>query len=282
MPNAPGKRHSSVISPFKSYRMILKEELKLASYELERPWLSLLTSAMMAGFSIGVSVLGMATIFTMFGADLSAPYLELIAANLFAIGFVVVIIGRMDLFTEYAAFATLPVWAGQASFFSVLRLWGIVLIGNLLGGFVFSAALVHLTGHLDSLAVPTLIKLSHKMTDVPAAGIFVSAAIAGWLIGLMGWLVTAVRHSTAQIISVWALAMAIGLPPLHHVITGSIEVFAAAILSDTIGFQDCLRFTSLAALGNISGGLFFSAMVSAHLHGRESQAKEQALEESRI
>lgn len=73
--------------------------------ELERPAASLMWSGITAGIAIGLSLLGKAVMET---AVPAGPWTPLLQALGYAIGFVVVILGRMQLFTESTLSAVLP------------------------------------------------------------------------------------------------------------------------------------------------------------------------------
>ncbi len=88
-----------------------------------------------------------------------------------------------------------------------------------------------------------------------------SAVLAGWLMGLLSWLVTSATETTSRILIVALITSLIGLGGLHHSIVGSIEVFVGFLTSDTIGFTDYLYFQSLTTIGNAIGGVFFVAII---------------------
>jgi len=95
--------------------------------------------------------------------------------------------------------------------------------------------------------------------------------LAGWLMGLLSWLVTASRDTISQIFFVWLVTTAIGLSHLHHVIAGTAEVLAGLFAGQGITWADVGRFLFLVTLGNALGGIFFVALLK---FGHATQASE--------
>src|SRR5690606_35008166 len=101
------------------------------------PVYGLILSGISAGFGVGISYFLMAAIATVAGETTPRLYTEVLMALGFGVGFIIVILGRMDLFTEFTTIAILPVLAKQASFTALARLWTFVYAGNLIGAVGF-------------------------------------------------------------------------------------------------------------------------------------------------
>ena len=91
--------------------------------------------------------------------------------------------------------------------------------------------------------------------------ILVSAILAGWLMGLVSWLVTAGRDTISEIVFVWLVTGTIGLAHFHHCIAGSVEVLAAVFAGQGTTLADFGHFLLFSTLGNVIGGVFFVALV---------------------
>src|SRR5690606_19084095 len=100
---------------------------------------------------------------TFSGDTTSRLLVEVLMANAFAVGFVIVILGRMDLFTEFTTIAILPVLARQASFAALARLWALVYAGNILGATVFGALTAVLGPELNVISRSAMTMLAHDM-----------------------------------------------------------------------------------------------------------------------
>jgi formate/nitrite transporter FocA (FNT family) len=113
--------------------------------------------------------------------------------------------------------------------------------------------------------------IAHRMTDHPARAIFLSGLLAGWMMGLVSWLVAAGRDTISQIVLVWLATASIGFAGLHHAILGAVEVFAGAFAGQDVGPSDVGRFLLSATLGNILGGVVFVALLKYGLARPEAQ-----------
>lgn len=91
--------------------------------------------------------------------------------------------------------------------------------------------------------------------------IFSSACLAGWLMGMLSWLIAGGRDTTSQILFIWLVGSIIGALGLHHVITGSVEMLAGAIVAPGIGWSQVLRFMAWTTMGNAAGGVAFAILV---------------------
>ncbi len=240
---------------------ILREEIVQGLKTLESPPLRVFVSALGAGLEIGFSLLLMATVLTLVGDELPRPVRELLVANAYSIGFLFVVLGRSELFTEQTTLAVLPVLHGRAGTWALARLWAVVYVGNLLGATAFAAAVSWFGPAFGSIRPHTFGELAHKMTHHDGSVILVSGILAGWLMGLLSWLVAAGRDTISQIVVVWFITTVIGLLGLHHVVAGTVEVLAAVFSGQGTTLADFGHVLLWATLGNAVGGSFFVALV---------------------
>lgn len=263
-PKEEEKKHE----PQKSYETILEQEIRTGKTELERSAKGLLLSGLSAGLDVSFSLLLMATVTTLTEGRLPHPVVEILVANAYAAGFLFVVLGRSELFTEHTTLAVLPVLDGRSSVGRLARLWGLVYAANLTGAAAFAAAAA-LIGPALHIAEPRAFgKIASGLVEHPSWVILASAMLAGWLMGLLSWLVAASRDTIGQIVLVWLVAVTIGLLHLHHVVVGTAEVLAGVFLGQGATFPDFLRFLGLATVGNALGGILFVALIK---YGHASQ-----------
>ena len=259
-------------APKMASRQILHHEIAEGMDALERPIVGLFISGLSAGLDIGFSLFLMAVMLTHAKGALPKPVVELLVANMAAVGFIFVILGRSELFTEQTTLAVLPVLDGQASLWTLARLWGVVYIANLAGAAAF-AGLVTLVGPDLGVIQPWAFgEIAHRLTDHPAHAIFLGGLLAGWLMGLLSWLVAAGRDTISQIVLVWIVTAAIGFANLQHAVLGSVEVLAGAFSGQGIGPRDVGRFLLWATLGNTVGGVVFVAFLKYGQSRPEAQS----------
>jgi formate/nitrite transporter FocA (FNT family) len=252
---------------------MLAQEIKQAAEEFERPVSGLLLSGVSAGLGVGLSFFLIATIASLTNEAVPQLVVEILKANAFAVGFIIVILGRMDLFTEFTTIAILPVLARQATLGALTRLWTVVYLGNILGAAVFGVLTAVLGKELGVITHPVLADLASDLTDHQWWVTLLSALLAGWMMGVLSWLITGGRDTTSQILFIWVITAAIGLAHLHHSITGTAEMSAAFLIGASNSFE-LLHFLLWTTVGNALGGILFAVSVVSSLHMRHKEAPE--------
>ena len=249
------------VTPKVASQEILHHEIVEGKDALERPAGRLFFSGLSAGLEIGFSLFLMGVMRTVTRGQLNNAVVELLSANMYSFGFVLVILGRSEFFTEQTSLAVLPVLNRESSVAALLRLWLIVFISNVIGA-ALVAGLIAVTGpRLGVISPESFGEIAKGVVDHPGPIILLSAVLAGWLMGLLSWVVAAGRDTISQIVIVWMVTAAIGLGHLHHAILGSVEVLAGVFAVRGATFGDYGHFLLWTTLGNIIGGSFFVALL---------------------
>ncbi|MCU1226064.1 MAG: formate/nitrite transporter [Edaphobacter sp.] len=226
-----------------------------ARQELARSSISLAISGLAGGIFMGLSALGTAialSMLTMPGAPPSGA-VQFIAKIFYPLGFIVVILGRSQLFTENTLYPVALVLAEKNHFWKTLRLWAVVLPANVLGALAF-AALASLTTALHPDVVQSLAQLGLEAAHHPATTIFWSGVMGGWIIATVAWLVSGSHSITGSVMIIWLLAFVVGLGNFAHCIAASGEVFTA-ILTGRAPWIAFPNWFFPAVAGNICGGV---------------------------
>jgi len=274
-------QRTSQQDPKKSYREILEQQVKEELSQLARPSGGLFISGLSAGLDVGFSVLLMAVMLTLVGGTLPAPVVEILVANMYSVGFIFVILGRSELFTEHTTLAFLPVLNQRASIGALARLWGLIYGSNLIGTAIFALLVTQIGPALGVVEPAAFGDIARKMVEHSWWVILTSGILAGWLMGLLSWLVTASRDTISQILLVWLVTTSIGLAGLHHSIVGTVEVLAGIFAGQGITLGDYGHFILWATLGNAVGGLVFVALVKyGHATRQGQEPGEINLDES--
>lgn len=261
----------------KSQKDILQQAEGTALTELERPFKGLFLSSFSAGLDIGFSVLLMAVMLTLFKGVKSEASVHIIVAMMYPLGFIFVVLGRSELFTEHTTLAVLPVLQKLSTFPKLFRLWGTVYLANILGGTLFGLILSYFANKIHVLSPWALNEISDKITAYGWQATLLSAILAGWLMGLLAWLVAASRETVSQILIIIIITAAIGIVGLPHCIVGNIEC-VAGLFNGHINFEKYINFLWPATLGNIIGGVLFVAILKfnhAVLSGKEQKVDLQ-------
>lgn len=239
--------------------------------QLQRPKLSLTLSSIAAGLIVGFSAMAVA-VATTATQPLDSPIITRIAtAFVYPFGFVICVMSGAQLYTEHTATAVYPVLDRRAGIGSLLRLWGFVIVGNLVGAFIIGVLLTQADPVVNARA--GYIEIGHHLTHFSSFTLLVSALLAGWLMALGAWLVMATPPGESAIFSIYIVTFLIGIGGLHHSIAGSAEMFTALLISDEFTVAEAVRFISVALLGNmLGGGVFVGVLNYAHI--RQTQAAE--------
>ena len=245
----------------KSFHDILNRQISTGLKEHQRDPISLFLSALTAGMEVGFSVLFMAVLYTLFHGEISASSLHVLLSASYSVGFIFVIIGRSELFTEHTVLSVLPVLGKKANVVSLLKIWGIIYLGNIIGGWIFSVIITSVSSKLHLVNEDAFGKLAKHLVHYDWSVILLSAILAGWLMGMLSWLVTSAQETISRLFIIFLVTFCIGLGGFHHCIVGSVEVFSGLLTSKEISLMEYFNFQSAATLGNIIGGCIFVAVL---------------------
>ena len=241
-----------------SAKIIHASIYKEAISELSRSSSALFWSGLAAGLSMGFSMISEGLLM----ANLpDFKWIGLITNFGYSIGFLIVILGKQQLFTENTLTPVLPLLERKdlKTLWQVLRLWGVVLIANLIGA-VIIAFVASQTKVFDPHVQKAFEEIG-KMAMEPSFDVTLLRGIfAGWLIALIVWLLP--YAETARIWIIIIITYFIGVGHLSHSIAGSVEVFTLAFMEQTTWWNAIIGFTVPALIGNIIGGVTIVAVLN--------------------
>ena len=258
--------------PQKPYQQILLNELNTGLAEFSRPSLGLFLSSLSGGLDVSFSLLLMATLHTSLHGVLPDPIVKLLVGMMYSVGFIFVVVDRSELFTEHTSRAMFPVLSGRAGWISLGRLWGLVYVGNLAGTAAFAALIAWAGPALGIIEPSAFSAIARPLLERTWFLTIVSAALAGWLMGLLAWLVSACRDTISQIAIVVLVASSIGLTKLPHAIVGAGEALASLFAGQGTTLNGFLYFLAFTTLGNGLGGVIFVAALKYSHSTRGSDA----------
>ena len=227
--------------------------------EMERPNQSLLWSGVAAGIMISLSVLGEAIFRTYLpqGAD----WTYLLENMGYSLGFLVVILGRMQLFTENTITTVLPLMQHPSTrrLRRVASVWVIVLAANLVGAFGVAWVFAY-TSAIPSELLPAIESLSRHATGFPAFEAFQRAIPAGVLIAAIVWMMPQADEFGFLVILVFTWLIAAG--DFTHVVAGSVEMAFLVVRGDLSVVDGFGQFFVPVLAGNILGGTLIFALIA--------------------
>jgi len=223
---------------------------KNARQELRRPSRSLAISGFAGGVTMGLTALATAIGRAELGTSGPAQF---VTNLLYPVGFIAVILGRAQLFTENTLYPVALVLSERRHYLATLRLWGVVLLSNCLGALAFAALAVR-THALQPKYVASLITIGLELVNHPISHVFWSAILGGWIIALVAWLVSASHSISGSMMLIWLLAFVVGLGHFAHSIASSGEILGA-VVAGQLPLLRYLEWLGPAVLGNIVGGV---------------------------
>lgn len=237
-------------------RDIAARAASVGEERLDRTNLDILVTSVIGGGEVSLG--GLAAM-TVLGAVLSgqqAPdlYTGLASAGLaFPIGFVFVIVGRSELFTENFLIPVAAVFKRERTVRSLVELWAISWFGNLVGcaGTAAMVLVPHAVG--DPIHAAYAAYTDYKLS-VPPVGSFVSAMLAGGVMTALTWLLLSVRHSVARMLAIYAAGYLLFAANLSHSIV-SASVLIVGLGSTSHELRELLAWLAIATTGNLVGGV---------------------------
>ncbi|PRY10202.1 formate/nitrite transporter FocA (FNT family) [Pontibacter ummariensis] len=249
-----------------SAKIIHKAILQEGEEELSRPSSALFWSGLAAGLAMGFSMIAEGLLLAYLPDEKWRP---LVSNFGYSAGFLIVILGRQQLFTENTLTPILPLLHRMkvATFGNVLRLWTVVLIANLLGALLMSLAVAH-TQTFDRHVLNAFAEIGHMAMKPGFVTTMLRGIFAGWLIALMVWLLPFAETSRIWVIIL--VTYLVGIGHFSHVIAGSVEIFTLAAMGQASWLSILTNYFVPALLGNILGGV---TLVAALNHAQTISGK---------
>ena len=244
-----------------SARIVYKAVEVEGEEELGRSTAALAWSGLAAGLSMGFSLVAEGLLRHRLP---DAPWRPLISKLGYSVGFLFVVLGRQQLFTENTLTPILPLLhrPSMAAFKNVARLWIVVLIANLLAAGIFAFVLAK-SSVFDADIRSTFLDIGKESYANPPGTIFLRGIFAGWLIALMVWLLPVAE--TARVWVIIIVTYLVGVAQLTHIIAGSVETIYVVAAGDATWPQYIFRYMLPTLAGNILGG---TALVAALNHAQ--------------
>jgi formate/nitrite transporter FocA (FNT family) len=226
--------------------------------ELGRNSAALVWSGLAAGLSMGFSFL-MEALISLYVPD--TEWKPLVTKFGYCIGFIIVVLGRQQLFTENTLTPVLPLLnrKDRRTLLQVFRLWTVVLTSNIAGTALF-ALLMHAMGHFQVELGMELTSIGMKVYASTFSATLLTGVFAGWLIALMVWLLPFAE--TGRVTIIVLVTYVVGLGGFAHIIAGSVNAFYILIEGGASLTVFLTHFFLPTLLGNITGGVAFVAAIN--------------------
>jgi formate/nitrite transporter FocA (FNT family) len=226
--------------------------------ELERPAASLWWSGVAAGLAISASIFCQGYLHSHLP---NAEWRPLVTNFGYCIGFLVVIIGGFQLFTEQTVKAILPLLSEQSrqNFTRTARLWCIVLLANMAGTFL-AALFATYTGAVKPEQFSAFLEISRPLAALGFFEAMMRGIPAGFLIAALAWIMPNAEGSKFWVII--ALTYAIALGEFAHVVAGAAEIFLLLIGGEISVAKASGGLLLPILIGNVLGGTALFSLIA--------------------
>ncbi len=251
-----------------SSKVVFHTISKEGEEELQRPSSALFWSGLAAGLSMGFSMIAEGLLHAYLP---DAEWRPLVAKFGYSAGFLLVILGRQQLFTENTLTPILPMLHRKAAARpgNVLRLWSVVLAANLIGALAV-AFVAALTDAFEPDVKRAFAEIGHKAMEPGFGTTLLRGIFAGWLIALMVWLLP-----FAEAARVWVIIFItylVGVGHFSHIIAGAVEVFTLASMGEAAWPNVLGSYIVPTLIGNIIGGV---TLVAGLNYAQVASGREQ-------
>jgi formate/nitrite transporter FocA (FNT family) len=258
----------SELRPLVIYEIIRRRGVQ----ELERPRASLFWSGVAGGVAVSTSVYGKAFLH---GYMPDVEWKPIVTNIGYTVGFLIVILGRLQLFTENTITAVFPVLAHptKRNIWRTARLWGLVFFANLIG-----CAIAALLGVVANTAPPdklwAALDISLHFAENTALENILFGVPAGFFIAAIVWMLPNAKGQEFWVI--FLLTYMIGLGGQTHVVAGATELFLLMFAGMLDPATAVFRGILPTLLGNVIGGTVLFALIAYGQIKEEMEENEAA------
>lgn len=238
---------------------VIYETIRLRGVEeIARPASSLWWSGVAAGLAISLSVFCEGFLHALLP---DAPWRPAVSSFGYCIGFLIVILGRLQLFTENTLTAVLPLLATptRANAVGVARLTAVVFAANMVGSLA-SAAMAVFVGLAPEAQLEAALAISRHFAEKSAIEMALHAVPAGFLVAAIVWSMPIAGGAGFWVIVAFTYMIALG--DTAHVVAGSTELFLLTLSGEHGWYDTVVRGIVPAFVGNVVGGTGFFALIA--------------------
>lgn len=239
---------------------IIYESIRIeGEHELSRPFSALWWAGVGAGIGISAAVMCKGFLHHVLP---DAPWRPAVTNLGYTVGFLIVILGRLQLFTENTITVILPLLMKPTgvNLLRIARLWTTVFLANMVGCFV-AALLISRFGILPPGHVEGVMEVSRAYAQATPLQHLAYGAPAGFLIAALVWILPSVTGG-GEFFVIMIITYMIGLGDLSHVVAGATELFLLVLSGEIAIMRAVLGGIAPSLLGNILGGTGLFALLA--------------------
>lgn len=253
------------MTDYVSPKELLQEAVQLAKRKCELSVRDMLIRGMLSG-----AFLGYATSLAILVTSQGLP--PIAGAILFPVGFVILVLLGLELVTGNFALLPAGVMGGTVSLSKLLRSWGWVYLGNLIGSLLY-AALFYLaitnwrTG--NGGAVADLLKQAAQKKTVGYAALggsgwalaLTKGILCNWMVTIGAMMALVSRSTVGKITAMWLPIMTFFALGFEHSVVNMYVVPSGMMLGAPISVSQALLWNLLpVTIGNVVAGALFTGV----------------------
>ncbi|MDT3434778.1 formate/nitrite transporter family protein [Haloarcula sp. 1CSR25-25] len=245
----------SVIRDRFSADEIFQRIIAAADEEVTSGTRELFFSGLAGGFAITVTFLLYASLYGTTGGD------PILSALLYPLGFIFIILGDYQLYTENTLPPVALVLERLSSLPSLLRIWAVVLVSNVFGGMLGALALAT-TNVLSADAAAAAAGFAQKAIETSQITLFSKAVFAGLIVAGVVWVDYSLRDSISRLVLIYIAFLAIPFGNLYHVVVSATEMFYLVFIGELALSVGLWQFVLPVLVGNSVGGVVLVTVVN--------------------
>jgi len=228
---------------------------------LQMPVLEQVSTGFIAGVTIVFGIVALGVVEALIEPEFGPGLAQLLGALAFGIGLVFLVVGRSELFSEnfFDPVAAAIDEKGSKVWGRLLRLWGLILVLNLVGGAVL-VAILSIEGALPQGAPESLGTIAEEIAAKTPAATFARALLAGALLTLLSYLLHAVSSVVGRILVAYMAGFLVALGPFDHVVVSGLHVLFGIFLGHGVTWADLGENAAIATAGNLIGGVLLMTL----------------------
>ena len=193
-----------------------------------------------------------------------APWRSLVVRLGYPFGFLMVVGGRQQLFTENTLSPIIPLLERRdfAAFRKVAKLWAAVLVANLIGAHIAAWVLSNTPAFKPDVQ-HAFQKIAREAIAVGFSTAILRGIFTAWLIAMMVWILAAMHNTRLPVILI--MTYVIGLGSFTHIVAGSAEALFLVWNGSISWWSYAGGYALPTLIGNVLGGI---ALVSALNHAQ--------------
>lgn len=216
------------------------------------------------------ALLGFATTLA-FTAEIQTK-LGIVGAILFPASFVIIILLGLELVTGNFALIPLAVIEKKATVKEMLNNWFWVIIGHLIGGFIYAVlfviAITHFGTIVDNAVAEKIVKVAEAKTlAYQALGgtglvvVIVKAILCNWMVSLGAVMAMTTTSTGGKIVAMWLPILIFFAQGFEHAVVNMFVIPAGMLLGADVSITDWWLWNQIPVIvGNVVGALIFTGL----------------------